>query len=169
MRSLRLVNIDFSTPAHGEQFLQSLYGRGLQFLQVELGQCGYQWHRRHDREALALAAASSTSVTILVGHLPHLHNCATSLGISISVDAFAPCGGVLLEALETGARPAAPRFEMLRPRPALSGRSRGRASLTRGPSIVTSQHVSWTTRGSPSSLKRRRGPCMRGSASSCSS
>ena len=48
--------------------------------------------------ALSLVASSSTPITILVGHLPHLHNFATALGAAIAADAFGPCGGVLFEA-----------------------------------------------------------------------
>ena len=49
--------------------------------------------------ALTLVAASADApLTVLVGHLPHLHNCATALGVTgITADAFAPAGGVLLE------------------------------------------------------------------------
>ena len=52
--------------------------------------------------ALALVAASSTPLTVLVGHLPLLHQIATNLGIVIGADAFAPCGGVVLEANGNG-------------------------------------------------------------------
>jgi hypothetical protein len=52
--------------------------------------------------ALALVAATSTPLTVLVGHLPNLHQIATNLGIVIGADAFAPCGGVVLEANGNG-------------------------------------------------------------------
>ena len=41
-------------------------------------------------------------LTVLVGHLPNLHQIATNLGIVIGADAFAPCGGVVLEANGNG-------------------------------------------------------------------
>ena len=47
--------------------------------------------------AVDLVKSSDAPLTVLVGHLPHLHKCAGALGISISADAFAPAAGALLE------------------------------------------------------------------------
>jgi phosphohistidine phosphatase SixA len=51
---------------------------------------------------LKLVAASSAPLTVLVGHLPNLHEVALACGISIAADKFEPAGGVLLESTDDG-------------------------------------------------------------------
>jgi len=56
--------------------------------------------------AVALVTGSSAPLTVLVGHLPHLHALCTAFGVAAATEVFTPAGGVLLEVRdEHGGKP----------------------------------------------------------------
>jgi len=44
-----------------------------------------------------LVAGAAAPLTVLVGHLPHLHKLAATLGIDVPEERFTPAGGLLLQ------------------------------------------------------------------------